>query len=202
MRRFGLVMGGILVFLCAGGRPVWAQRVAETSLRVHAYNQGVFSCALNLSGMALDPVLATGASAGTANDDGAYAAASGAVAWSCRSAPAATLTLALVSTPADHVAGGLWADALEVRVPATAGGTSTGYQAFSSQAPLLTGLRAGHAEAVASGTLDVRLAFRDMDPIGRQLASAGHTDVPLTAPGAEAMEANAWVVRLRVAGNP
>ena len=72
------------------------------------------------------------------------------------------------------------ANNLEARILATAGGTSVGYQPFTSQNNLITNMSVGNAGAAATGDLGFRLSILDTDPLG--------SDV--------------WVVRLRATGTP
>ena len=74
------------------------------------------------------------------------------------------------------------ADNLTVRMPiATAGGgTSFGYQTFTSGLDLLTGISVGNGALTASGNIDLNLSVLDTDATG----------------------ANTWVVKLRASGTP
>ena len=71
-------------------------------------------------------------------------------------------------------------DNLEARIQAAAGGLSTGYQTFTSQADLITGMAVGNGAVAAAADLDLRLAVFDDDPLGTEI----------------------WVVRLRANGTP
>lgn len=114
------------------------------------------------------------------NTGGEYENRSGSIRWICRSFPPRFVNIALVSTTADH-SGGMNVNDLEVRIPgSTRGGRSTGYQAFTSQADLITGMVTWFLLFPARGQLDVHLTVLDTD-----------------APGP-----NAWVVRLRATSNP
>lgn len=183
--RILLVM--VLAVLTAG--EAWAQRTSEPSMLILANNRGIFACTINLAIFNFGTVNADGTDFGTpsvtaqgrnASDDGGlYETTPGAIAWTCRAAPSSTVALALNSNATDHV-GGLAADNLEARIQDTAGGTSAGYQPFSSQNNLITTMSVGNAGAAATGALDLRLAIFDTDPVG--------SDV--------------WVVRLRASGTP
>ena len=115
-----------------------------------------------------------------ADTGGTYVNDASSVTFECKAAPSSTAVIALNSTAADHTVGSMDDDGLEVRVPDTNGGTSTGYQVFTSAANLITGMAVGNGTNRASGDVDMRLTVLDVDPFG----------------------ANTWVVRLRATGNP
>ena len=124
--------------------------------------------------------------AGTRNtdDDGAYYDADAATTWTCRAAPISTVDIALFSSSADHTTGAMGDDNLEVQIPDTDSGTSTGYQAFTDGSPtpvdLITGLTVGNGANSVTGDLDLRLNVYDTETTG----------------------ANTWIVRLRATGSP
>ncbi len=173
--------------------PAAKRAPAETNdqtVTVTASAQGLFECTLNLTGFDFGDVDLSGSSFGTpnvvalgrnaTNTGGLYQNAPGSVTWQCRSAPKSTVGIALATTAADHT-GGMATNDIEVRIPSSSqGGTSTGYQLFASQAPLITGMFVGNGSNAANGTLDLRLTVLDADPPG----------------------VNTWIVRLRAAGNP
>ena len=180
----------MMALVCLAGAPeVWAQRTADTSVEVRAVNQGIFECTFNVSifhfgnvdsygyDYGFPNVVALGRNA--ADDGGDYENAPGSVTWTCRAAPVSSVDLSLISTASDHL-GMIAADHLEIRIQDTAGGTSTGYQAFTSGAPLITGVTAGNGANAATGNLDLHLKVYDADMMGFSV----------------------WVVQLRAAGNP
>ena len=71
-------------------------------------------------------------------------------------------------------------DNLEMHIPPVAGGTSTGFQTFTSGATLVAGMAVGSGANAARGELGLRLTVLDTDPAGN----------------------NTWIVRLRATGNP
>ena len=81
---------------------------------------------------------------------------------------------------AQEVMGESGVDDLEMRIPSTGGGTSTGFQNFTSGAPLIAGMAVGSGANAARGELGLRLTVLDTDPAGT----------------------NTWIVRLRATGNP
>ena len=179
----------VMALVVAGAPEVWAQRTAASSVEVNAFNQGIFECALNVSifhfgdvdsygsDYSFPNVVAYGRNA--TDDGGGYENAPGSITWTCRAAPVSSVDLRLTSTTDDHL-GGIAADHLEIRIQDTAGGTSTGYQAFTSGAPLVTGVMAGNGANAASGDLDLHLTIYDTDTMGFSV----------------------WVVQLRASSNP
>ncbi len=189
MKSIGQFVLALLVSLPVGAPNVLAQKIAQTSLSVSAKNVGVFGCTLNTEHFDFGILDAGGTFTGNPNvaakrrsedpQGTTFESTVGAVRWGCRSAPKSTINVALISTEADHT-GSLAADALEVRIPATHGGISTGYQRFTSQADLITGMLAGNGVYAAFGLLDLRLTVGDADPLGD----------------------NTWIVRLRATASP
>lgn len=185
--RNTLALLGIAVLGAAGAQ---AQRTSDFNVSVTANNRGVFVCTTNVAAFDFGDVDADGASYGTPNvialgrnvadDGGLYENTAGSVTWSCRAAPPSTVDIALTSVAADHTVGTMLDDDLEIRIPATNGGTSTGYQVFTSAANLITGMAVGNGANAASNNLDLRLNVLDVDPLG----------------------ANTWVVRMRATGTP
>ncbi len=179
----------VMVLVLAGAPEVWAQRTSASSVEVTVLNRGIFECALNVSifnfgnvdsdgtDYSFPNVVAYGRNA--TDDGGDYENAPGSITWTCRAAPVSSVDLSLTSTTDDHL-GGIDADHLEVRIQDTAGGTSTGYQAFTSEAALITGVGAGNGANAASGDLDLHLMVLDSNVLGFSV----------------------WVVQLRAAGNP
>lgn len=162
----------------------------DVVVHVAAQNAGRFECSIAVPTFDFGTVDISGADFGTpgvvargrnpANTGGLYENAAGSVEWTCRAAPRSTVDIALVATAADHT-GGMYADDLEVRIPtSTRGGVTTGYQPFTSQALLISGMQVKNGNNAAFGNLDLRLTVLDTDPVG----------------------ANTWVVRLRATGNP
>ena len=179
----------VMAFILAGAPEVWAQRTADASVEVRAVNQGIFECSLNVSIFHFGNVDSYGYDYGFPNvvalgrnatdDGGDYENAPGSIVWTCRAAPVSSIDLSLTSAASDHL-GSIAADHLEVRIPDTAGGTSTGYQAFTSGASLITGVTAGNSANAASGDVDLHLRVYDTDLMGFSV----------------------WVVQLRASGNP
>ncbi len=183
-------IAAVLLLVVASGGEVWAQRSADLALNVSANNRGVFACALDLANFDFGDVDVLGTDYGMTkvvaqgrnptNTGGLYESAPGAVTWGCAAAPASTARIALVSSAADHTAGGMNPDALEVRIRDAAGGASTGYQPFTSKGTLISDLALENGQKAVAGDLDLRLNVLDTDPKG----------------------INRWVVRLVVTGNP
>ena len=161
----------------------------DETITVNGFNPGIFLCAIDVTSFDFGDVDVEGTDYGTANvvangrnasnTGGEYESASGAIDWMCSTLPSSVVSIALISTVADHT-GGMVADDLETRIPAVAGGLSTGYQAFASGVNLITGMSVGIGANAARGQLDLRLTVLDDDPIG----------------------VNTWLVRLRATGNP
>ena len=186
MRTKGIFLAAIVAFLFAGTQSALAQRTADMNITVTANNVGVFTCNLAAANFDYGDVDSDGTTSSTgvtgtrnAADDGAFYDAT-ATTWSCRAAPSSSVDIALTSVGADHTVGSMGDDNLQVSIPATAGGASTGLQDFTSTANLITGMSVGNGAAAASGDLDLRLHVFDTDPTG----------------------ANTWVVRLRATGTP
>lgn len=168
-----------------------AQRTADMNATVTADNLGIFTCTLNVLNFDFGDVDAdggllpgTGANVlgngrNGADDGGVYETAPGTITWVTRAAPASTVRFHLISNGSDHT-GGMVADRLEIRIPDTAGGISTGYKAFTSLDDLITGTAVGNGANVATGQIDLRLNVLDVDPAG----------------------SNSWTVRIRATGNP
>ncbi len=179
-----------LLLMAAGVQEASAQRTADLTLTVTANNIGVFSCTIDgaaSSSFDFGDVDASGTTSSTGvtgarngADDGAEYEATAAAAWGCSAAPSSTVAIALTSVAADHTAGGMQDDGLEIRIPATGGGTSAGYQTFTSAANLITGMSVGNGANSVAGDVDLRLTVLDTDPTG----------------------ANSWTVRLRATGSP
>lgn len=189
MRTKGIFLAAFVAFLFVGTQSALAQRTADMNLTVTANNLGIFTCTLAASSFDFGSVDADGADFSTPGvtaqgrngaNDGGYYDAFAATTWTCRAAPSSIVDIALTSVTADHTVGSMGDDNLEVRVPATGGGASTGYQAFTSLNDLITGMSVGNGASSVSGDLDLRLNVYDTDPTG----------------------ANTWVVRLRATGNP
>ena len=183
--------GWLAVAMSLPGQPAHAQRTADSQVVVTAaINQGVFICTYSVASFDFGDVSSQGADFGSPNvvaggrngDDtgGVYTSSVDSITWTCRASPQSTVTVALRSTAVDHTLGGMAADDLEARIPATAGGTSTGFQRFTSQADLITGMNVRNGGNAAAGRLDLRLTVLDVDPPG----------------------ANSWRVRLRATGAP
>ena len=191
MKRGSSFLGVLLMLLLAGTQSAMAQRTSEFNVTVTANNQGIFVCTTNVASFDFGPVDADGTDYSTAdvnalgrngaNNGGIYENASGSVTWTCRAAPVSTVDIALTSVAADHTVGSMADDDLEIGIPSsTGGGTSNGYQLFTSGATLFSGTSAGNGASAATGNLDLRLNVLDTDPTG----------------------ANTWVVRMRATGNP
>ena len=189
MRRLCLILVAVAVSLPVAVHPLAAQTVANTSMTVSARVGGHFGCTVNTESFDFGDLDAGGINVGSpyvaakgrsgANAGEIYETAAGALLWTCRATPAARVNIALTSTPSDHT-GGMYVDDLEVRLPSVGDGASTGYQAFSSGADLLTGLSLGAGANAVSGPMDLRLTVLDADPVG----------------------VNTWVIRLRATANP
>lgn len=185
--RTALATLGIAALAAAGAE---AQRTSDFSVSVTANNRGVFTCSTNVASFNFGDVDADGTDYLTANvtalgrnvpdNGGIYTNNAGSVTWTCRAAPPSTVTIALTSVAADHTVGTMADDDLEIRIPNTAGGVSTGYQTFTSAANLIAGMTVGNGANAASNNLDLRLNVLDVDPLG----------------------ANTWVVRMRATGTP
>ena len=158
-------------------------------VRVNAFNPGLFECTVDVPTFDFGTVDGSGLDLGTpdvvargrnaADTGGVYENTAGSVEWTCRALPTSVVDIALVAVSADHT-GGMTTDDLEVRIPDTGSGVSSGYQVFTSQATLVSGLSVGRGANAAHGQLDLRLTVLDTDPTGP----------------------NTWVVRLRATGNP
>lgn len=189
MRRACLFFITFLALSLADVSPLFAQLVSTTSVTVSARVVGTFGVTVSTDNFDFGVLDASGVSPGGPNvaakgggsdvEGEIYESAAGSITWTCRAAPTGTVNMALISSPADHI-GGMHVDDLEVRIPSTAGGTTTGYQAFTSGATLITSMDVGNGANAVSGALDLRLTVLDGDPVG----------------------ANSWVVRLRATANP
>ncbi len=161
----------------------------DETITVTALNPGIFLCAIDATSFDFGDIDVQGTNYGTANvvangrngadTGGEYESLSGAIGWMCSTLPSSIVSIALVSSAADH-SGGMAASDLEVRVPVVAGGTAAGYQPFASGVNLITGMSVGIGANAAHGQLDLRLTVLDGDPPG----------------------VNTWLVRLRATGNP
>ena len=166
-------------------------RTADMNLAATANNVGIFTCTLNVltfdfGDVDSDGALLPGTGAGVAglgrngsDNGGSYETVPGTITWVTRAAPASTVRFHLVAAPSDHT-GSLPADNLEIRMPSTAGGTSTDYQAFTSLNDLITGMSVGNGANAANGEINLRLNVLDADPTG----------------------SNTWTVRIRATGTP
>ena len=189
MRRTCLLLLLMPVFVLAGAHRSAAQKVAHASVTVSANVVGHFGCTVSTESFDFGDLDAGGINVGnpyvaskgrsSINAGEIYETAAGSIMWTCRATPAGTVNIALASTPADHT-GGMYVDDLEVRIPTVGDGVSTGYQAFSSGADLLTGVSLGAGANALSGPMDLRLTVLDDDPVG----------------------VNTWVIRLRATANP
>ena len=189
MRPIRVVPILLLVFSLVAVEGAAAQKVANTSMTVSARVVGHFGCAISTESFDFGNLDAGGINVGSpyvaskgrssADVGEIYETAAGSLLWTCRATPAGTINIALVSTPADHT-GGMEVDDLEVRIPPTGDGQSTGYQRFSSGADLLTSVSLGAGANALSGPLDLRLTVFDNAPVG----------------------VNTWIVRLRATANP
>ena len=161
----------------------------DETITVTASNPGIFLCAIDVTSFDFGDVDVDGASYGTvnvvangrnaANTGGEYESLAGAINWTCSTLPSSSVSIALVSTVADHT-GAMVVDDLEARIPTTAGGVTTGYQTFASGANLITNMSVGIGANAARGQLHLRLTVLDADPLG----------------------VNTWLLRLRATGNP
>lgn len=168
---------------------VEAQTVSSTSVTVSARIVGTFEVSVSGENFDFGDLDANGLSLGTPNiaskgrnseDIGVvYESMAGSLSWTAKASPASSVDIALISTEADHT-GGMYVDGLEVRIPSTNGGKSTGFQSFTSQANLINAIPVGNGVDTVAGDLDLRLNVLDSDPIGT----------------------NTWVVRLRATANP
>ncbi len=184
-----LIMGLGLSLLST--RTALAQRTADMNTSVTANNIGIFTCTLNVLNFDFGDVdsdggVLPGTGAGVlgngrnvGDDGGVYETAPGTITWVTRAAPASTVRFHLVANASDHT-GGMPADRLEIRVPDTAGGTSTGYKTFTSLDDLITGMAIGNGANAATGEINLRLNVHDVDPTG----------------------SNTWTVKIRATGNP
>lgn len=189
MRRAYLILVAVLMVVLTAANPVTAQTIANTSVTVSARVVGHFGCTVSTESFDFGDLDAGGINVGSpyvaakgrngANVGEIYETAAGSILWNCRATPSSTVNIALASTPSDHT-GGMYVDDLEVRLPPLGNGTSTGYQPFSSGAPLMTGLSLGAGANAASGPMDLRLTVLDGAPTGL----------------------NTWVIRLRATANP
>ena len=161
----------------------------DATVTVVANNFGIFLCTVDVTSFDFGEVDLNGSDFGTpdvvakgrnaSNTGGTYENAGGVITWTCFTTPPSTVDIILNSTASDHT-GGMLGDNLEMRIPPTAGGTSTGFQTFTSGAPLVAGMAVGSGANAARGELGLRLTVLDTDPAG----------------------ANTWIVRLRATGNP
>ena len=136
MRRILWMIVGLMMTTAAH-----AQLVAETAVTVSARVVGVFGCTLDGEALDFGDLDAGGVSAGSdkvapagrdaARDGQIYESLPGALNWTCKAAPSSTIDVALASTAADHV-GAMATDDLEVRIPKTGSGVSTGFQPFAT----------------------------------------------------------------------
>ncbi len=162
---------------------------SDATVTVVANNFGIFLCTVDVTSFDFGEVDINGSDFGTpgvvakgrnaSNTGGTYENAGGAITWTCLTTPPSTVDMALNSTAADHT-GAMLVDDLEMRIPSTGGGTSTGFQNFTSGAPLIAGMAVGSGANAARGELGLRLTVLDTDPAGT----------------------NTWIVRLRATGNP
>lgn len=188
MKRTRIFTLAMLAFVLVGVQNVFAQRTSDMSVTVTANNIGVFSCTTTQAGYDFGDVDSDGNTNGTStgarlgSDDGATFTAASAIDWNCKSAPSSTVAIALNSAAADHTVGSVDDNRLEIGIPSNpGGGTSTGYQAFTSTNNLVTGMSVGNGAANdVDGVIDLRLTVMDTDPI----------------------ESNTWIVRLRATGSP
>ena len=167
----------LMVLVLLGAERAAAQRVENTDIAVSARNRGGFECAAQATFDfgSVDPtgtdygtanVIATGRNA--ANTGSVYENQPGSVRWRCRAWPPGFVTIALNSTATDH-SGGMDPNDLEVRLRARGLfgiGSSTGWQTFTSQANLMTGVLMGSGFFSVGGVADLRLTVLDVDPPG------------------------------------
>ena len=189
MRRVCLLFLAVLALSLADGSVVFAQLVSTTSVTVSANVVGTFGVTVSTDNFDFGVLDAGGVSPGGSNvlakggggdvAGNVYENAAGSITWTCRAAPGGTVDVALISSSADHI-GGMHVNDLEVRIPSTGGGTSTGYHFFTSGATLISGMAVGNGADAVSGNLDLRLTVLDDDPVG----------------------VNTWVVRLRATAHP
>ena len=161
----------------------------DETITINAFNPGIFLCAIDVTSFDFGDVDVEGSDYATvnvvangrnaANTGGEYESIAGAIDWTCSTLPSSVVSIALISTAADHT-GGMAVDDLEIRIPAVAGGASSGYHAFASGVTLITDMSVGIGANAARGQLDLRLTVLDDDPAG----------------------VNTWLVRLRATGNP
>ncbi len=161
----------------------------DETVIITANNPGIFVCAIDATSFDFGDVDVQGTNYGTvdvvangrngADTGGEYESQAGAIGWTCSVLPSSIVSIALVSSSADHT-GGMASDDLEIRIPAVSGGTTAGYQPFTSGVNLINGMSVGIGANAAHGHLDLRLTVLDDDPPG----------------------ANTWLVRLRATGNP
>ena len=177
MRRSGLYIVIVMALGVLGAERAVAQRVEDTSLSVSARVRGGFECGITAS-FDFGPIDATGTDYGTpgviatgrngSNTGSVYENENGTVRWRCRAWPPGFVTITLQSTAADH-SGGMAPDDLEVRMRGRGVfgiGSSTGYQFFTSQARLMTGVLTGSGFFSVNGVADLRLTVLDVDPPG------------------------------------
>ncbi len=177
MRRYGLYIILLIALGVFGTERAKAQRVDDTNLTVTARVRGGFECGIT-STFDFGPIDATGTDYGTAgvtatgrngsNTGSVYESQNGTIRWRCRAWPPGFVTITLYSTAADHT-GGMLADDLEIRLRGRGVfgiGSSTGYQFFTSQANLMTGMLTGAGFFSVNGQADLRLTVLDTDPPG------------------------------------
>ena len=161
----------------------------DETITVTAANPGIFLCAIDATSFDFGDVDVQGTDYATVDviangrngtdTGGEYESRAGAIGWTCSVLPSSIVSIALVSSAADH-AGGMASDNLEVRIPVVAGGSSGGYHSFTSGLNLITGMSVGIGANAARGQLHLRLTVLDADPLG----------------------VNTWLLRLRATGNP
>ena len=191
MHRYGLYIIIVMTLGVLGAERAEAQRVDDTNLAVTARVRGGFECGITTT-FDFSSIDATGTDYGTAgviatgrngaNTGSIYENQPGSVRWRCRAWPPGFVTITLNSTAVDH-SGGMVADDLEVRLRGRGVfgiGSSTGYQFFTSQANVMTGVLTGAGFFSVNGVADLRLTVLDTDPPG----------------------VNAWIVNLRATAFP
>ena len=191
MRSICLLCVAVVSLAFLTPRSAQAQRSADMNATVTANNIGIFTCTLNVLSFDFGDVDSDGGALPGTNPSvqangrngsdtgGSYETVPGTITWVTRAAPASTVRFHLVAAPSDHT-GSMPADNLEIRIPNTAGGTSTGYQTFTSLSDLITGMSVGNGANAATGQIDLRLSVNDTDPTG----------------------SNSWTVRIRATGTP
>ena len=192
--KFGRVFSFIFTMALISAGVVVGQVSDTAAIQVQANNNGIFvfditsvSTTFNFGTVDADGVLLPGTTAGVValgrnvTDNGGRYERTGAFTWEVRSAPVRSGVDIYISTVTPAATNTMASDQVELRVPATMGGTTAGYKngaSLGAVAGLLLDNMAnvGNGGNSATGSIDLRLTVDDTDAVG-----ANQWDIVLTA---------------------